>query len=99
MQHPPGNEPSNSDRTRLRGDLEHVMAQQRTHQAGDTEADNGATEFLESLQEALLTLETRAPAACFEHATRKADHLEALRRTLGLLLDLLADWEMVTERK
>ncbi|GAB3986924.1 hypothetical protein GCM10029978_103640 [Actinoallomurus acanthiterrae] len=40
----------------------------------------------------------RHPAG-FEDAVRKADHVEELRRILGILLDVLADWEMLADRE
>ncbi|MCW2947991.1 MAG: hypothetical protein JWR24_4708 [Actinoallomurus sp.] len=70
--------------------------EQRARQGHDNEADACATRFAQSLEDAVLDLETRKDG--FEHATRKSDHVEELRRVLGILLDILADWEMLAER-
>jgi hypothetical protein len=50
-----------------------------------------------SLDTAIAALD--AHPAGFEEAVRKADHVEELRRVLGILLDVLADWEMLAERE
>jgi hypothetical protein len=84
------------DWKRLRAELEHFVRAQRARQAHDDQADALAMKFAERLEDAVLDLETRDYA--FEHATRKSDHVEELRRVLGILLDILADWEMLAER-
>jgi len=70
--------------------------EQHARQANDNDADSYARRFAESLEEAVLDLELGENG--FERATRKADHVEELRRVLGILLDILADWELVAER-
>ncbi|MEV5747790.1 hypothetical protein AB0L00_08220 [Actinoallomurus sp. NPDC052308] len=67
--------------------------------AGRT-ADTGdacATRLTESLEDAVLALD--AQPAGFEDAVRKTEHVEELRRILGILLDVLADWEMLADRE
>jgi hypothetical protein len=81
---------------RLRAEMERFVEEQRARQANDNEADACAMRFAECLEEALLDLDSGE--GCFDRATRKADHVEELRRVLGLLLDVLADWEMTLER-
>lgn len=66
-------------------------------QRKEIEADARAIKFTKSLEDAVLAFETHAPG--FEQATRKSDHVEHLRRVLGVLLDILADWEVVAERE
>ncbi|MFL6057174.1 MAG: hypothetical protein ACJ72W_30395 [Actinoallomurus sp.] len=63
----------------------------------DTQGDAGAMRLTESLQDAVLTLDTQPTG--FEDAVRKAEHVEELRRILGILLDVLADWEMLAARE
>jgi hypothetical protein len=84
------------DGKRLRAALEHRVAGRRGRRSADDEADAHAVRFTERLQDAILDLETREHG--FEWATRKADHVEELRRVLGILLDTLADWEMLADR-
>jgi hypothetical protein len=81
---------------RLRAAMDRFVYEQRARQANDNEADACAIRFTERLEEAVLDLETAENG--FERAGRKADHVEELRRVLGILLDVLADWEMVAER-
>ncbi|GLY73441.1 hypothetical protein [Actinoallomurus iriomotensis] len=66
----------------------------RARRAHDNTADSRARRFTEGLEDALSGL----GGGCFEHAGHKADHVEELRRVLGLLLDVLADWEMLAAR-
>ncbi|MCO5992810.1 hypothetical protein [Actinoallomurus rhizosphaericola] len=65
--------------------------------ATDTSGDACAIRLTESLEDAVLALD--AQPAGFEDAARKADHVEELRRILGILLDVLADWEMLADRE
>jgi hypothetical protein len=99
MWHPFG-DPSPSRRhidwKRLRTEMQRFVDEKRARQAPDNEADACAMRFAQSLEDAVLDLETRKDG--FEHATRKSDHVEELRRVLGILLDILADWEMLAER-
>lgn len=82
---------------RLRAEIERFVGEQRARRAADTEADLCAARLTHDLQDAILALET--DPAGFERATRKADHVDELRRLLGILLDVLADWEMITARE
>ena len=81
---------------RLRAEMDRFVDEQHARQADDNDADSFARRFAESLEEAVLDLELGENG--FERATRKADHVEELRRVLGILLDILADWELVAER-
>ncbi|MDN3352488.1 hypothetical protein [Actinomadura sp. DC4] len=83
-------------RAGLRAEIDRFVARRRTRQANDDGADACAVRFIESLEKAALAPETTDHG--FEHACRKAEHVEELRRVLGLLLDVLADWEMAVER-
>jgi hypothetical protein len=56
-------------------------------------ADARARAFTASLEEALLDFETGD--APFARARGKTGHIADLRRVLGLLLDVLADWELL----
>lgn len=76
--------------------MDRFVDEQRAREAHDNKADACAMRFAESLEEAVLALEVEEHR--FALATRKADHVEELRRVLGILLDILADWEMVAER-
>lgn len=78
-------------------EAERVVAGRRTRQSADTDGDMGAMRLIWSLEDAVLTLDTQ-PAG-FEEASRKAEHVEELRRVLGILLDVLADWEMLADRE
>jgi hypothetical protein len=80
---------------RLRAEIDRFVQEHRTQRAPDTDADVGAARFTEDLGQAAVDLRARAD---FTHATRKNDHVEELRRVLGTLLDILADWEMLAER-
>jgi hypothetical protein len=81
---------------RLRAEIERFVGEQRARRAADTEADVCAARLTHDLQDAILALETEPSG--FERAIRKADHVGELRRLLGILLDILADWEMLTDR-
>jgi tRNA nucleotidyltransferase/poly(A) polymerase len=81
---------------RLRAEMDRVIDEQRTRQAHDTAADAHAMRFTERLEEAISGLDTGEHG--FERASRKADHVEELRRLLAILLDVLADWEMIAGR-
>ncbi|WP_433180958.1 hypothetical protein [Actinoallomurus sp. CA-150999] len=63
----------------------------------DAQGDICAMRLTERLEDAVLALDTQ-PAG-FEDAVRKTDHVEELRRILGILLDVLADWEMLADRE
>lgn len=63
---------------------------------GDTEGDRCAMWLTARLDETVVALDLH-PAG-FGEAVRKTDHVEELRRVLGILLDVLADWEMLAER-
>jgi hypothetical protein len=56
-------------------------------------SDTDAVRFIERLEAAVRRLEPGG--GDFARAARKADHVEELRRVLGLLLDVLAEWEMI----
>ena len=84
------------DGGRRSGDAAERAASPR-RDADGTQGDACATRLVESLCDAVLALDTH-PAG-FEEAARKADHVEALRRVLGILLDVLADWEMLAGRE
>jgi hypothetical protein len=84
------------DWARVRAEMDRFVDEQRARQANDTEADARAMSFTESLEEAVLALELGEHR--FAQAVRKADHVEELRRVLAILLDILADWEMIAER-
>jgi hypothetical protein len=92
----PGSGRRHVDWTRLRAEMDRFVDEQRARQAHDTEADACAMRFSESLEDAVLALDVSENA--FERASRKADHVEELRRVLGILLDILADWELLAER-
>jgi hypothetical protein len=81
---------------RLRAAMDRFVDEQRARQANDNEADACAIRFTESLEQAVLDLDTTETG--FERAGRKADHIDELRRVLGILLDILADWEMLAQR-
>jgi hypothetical protein len=84
------------DWARLRAEMDRFVDEQRARQANNNDADACARRFTESLEEAVLDLETGEYG--FEHASRKAEHVQELRRVLGILLDVLADWEMLAGR-
>jgi hypothetical protein len=79
------------DWARLRAEIDRFV---QDHRARRT-PDDDAARFIESLERAAVDLRARAGLT---HATRKHDHVEELRRVLGILLDILADWEMLAER-
>jgi hypothetical protein len=81
---------------RLRARMDRFVDEQRAREANDNEADSCAMRFAAGLEAAVLALEIEEHR--FTLATRKADHVEELRRVLGILLDILADWEMAAER-
>jgi hypothetical protein len=96
---PPGDPPSERrhiDWTRPRTALERLVADQRSRRAGGSEADAHAMSLTRRLEDAIVDFETRGPG--FDRAIRKSDHVEELRRALGRLLDILADWEMLADR-
>lgn len=80
----------------LRAEMDRFVDTQRARQARDNAADSHARRFIESIEDAVLDLD--ADDNAFERAGRKADHVEELRRVLGLLLDVLADWELLATR-
>lgn len=80
----------------LRAEMDRFVDEQRARQANDNEADTCAARFTESLEESILDLETAEYG--FERASRRSEHVEELRRVLGILLDILADWEMAAAR-
>ena len=92
----PGSGRREVDWARLRATMDRFVDEQRAREAHDNAADTGAMRLTESLEEAVLALEVEEHR--FTLATRKADHVEELRRVLAILLDLLADWETVLER-
>ncbi|GAA4629796.1 hypothetical protein GCM10023196_052590 [Actinoallomurus vinaceus] len=49
--------------------------------------------FTTGLASCLFQYEDQTPDDAFALAERKSEHLAELRRTLGCLLDILADWE------
>ncbi|MFB9833482.1 hypothetical protein [Actinoallomurus acaciae] len=77
-------------------EMDRFVDTQRSRQARDNAADSRARRFTESLEDAVLDL--AADGNAFERAGHKAGHVEELRRVLGLLLDVLADWEMLAAR-
>jgi hypothetical protein len=81
---------------RLRTEIERFVGEQRARRAADTAADACAIRLTHDLEDAILALETDPSG--FEQATHKTDHVEELRRLLGILLDVLADWEMLADR-
>jgi hypothetical protein len=81
---------------RLRARMDRFVDEQRVREANDNEADACAMKFAAGLEAAVLALEIEEHR--FTLATRKADHVEELRRVLSILLDILADWEMTAER-
>jgi hypothetical protein len=85
------------DRRAPGGQAERATAPRAVRRMADTQGDAAAMRLTESLQDAVLALDTQ-PAG-FEDAVRKADHVEELRRILGILLDVLADWEMLADRE
>lgn len=85
-----------ADQASRRAEMDHLVDEQRARQAHDNEADIQATRLAASLEDAVLAFQTGAHR--FETASRKADHVEELRRVLGICCDVLADWEMLAER-
>jgi hypothetical protein len=92
----PGSRRRHTRWARLRTALGRVAGRRRARPVRGNAADRGAAMFTASLVDAVLRLETGA--GDFTHATRKADHIDELRRALGLLLDVLADWELIADR-
>ncbi|GAA4631029.1 hypothetical protein GCM10023196_058730 [Actinoallomurus vinaceus] len=92
-----GSDRGRAGRRRVGGETGRAAAFRRAHAAADTQGDICAMRLTESLQDAVLALDTQ-PAG-FDDAVRKADHVEELRRILGILLDVLADWEMLADRE
>jgi hypothetical protein len=81
---------------RLRARMDRFVDEQRAREADDNQADACAMRFAAGLEQAVLALEIEEHH--FALATRKADHVEELRRVLSILLDILADWELAAER-
>ncbi len=76
----------------LRAAMDRFVQERQTCQARGNAADASAVRFTSRLEGAVLELET---AECgFHDAARPADHVAELRRVLGILLDVLADWEL-----
>jgi hypothetical protein len=90
----PGHGRRHVGRAALRTEMDRFVDAQRVRQARDNAADSRAERFIEGLEDAALGPD----GAAFERARRKSDHVEELRRVLGLLLDVLADWEMLAAR-
>lgn len=88
------------DWSEIKAELDRFAAEVTRQRAHDNAADACAMTFVRDLEQAFLTLEARVgdEAAAFEQAARVPDHLDDLRRVLGLLLDVLADWELVAGR-
>ncbi len=59
-------------------------------------ADLRAVRFMSRLETAISGVDSSRFA--FERAALKRDHIEELRRILGELLDVLADWEYIADR-
>jgi hypothetical protein len=76
--------------------VERLVAREWARRRDDSDADVCATRFVDRLEDALSAYEATDPG--FERATRKADHIDELRRVLGVLLDVLADWEALAGR-
>ncbi|MEV5706833.1 hypothetical protein [Actinoallomurus sp. NPDC052274] len=79
------------------GAAEGVGTSRRAGRTADTSGDACATRLTESLEDAVLALDAQPTG--FEDAVRKTEHVEELRRILGILLDVLADWEMLADRE
>lgn len=62
---------------------------------GSTNLNHDATirRFATSLTNCLRQYEDQTPGDAFALAEHKSEHLAEFRRTLGRLLDILADWE------
>lgn len=86
-----------ADRWRITSRVERLVAREWARRRDDNDADVCASTFVERLEDALLAHEAADPG--FDRATRKADHADELRRVLGVLLDVLADWEMLLDRQ
>jgi hypothetical protein len=73
------------------------IEEQQARTAHDTVADDCAEGFLGELEEVLWLLQEiqQAEENAFEHAVRKADHIEDLRRLLYRLHLVLTAWEEV----
>lgn len=93
----PGEARPSRRRARFWARATRFAAERAAPRPDDTEADRCAMLLTAGLGDAVLALDTH-PAG-FEDAVRKADHVEELRRVLGILLDVLADWEMLAERE
>jgi hypothetical protein len=72
-----------------------MIARREARTARDTLADDCADGFLGELDEMLWVLQDlqQAEENHFRHATRKADHIEDLRRLLYRLHTVLTGWE------
>jgi hypothetical protein len=77
------------------GQAERATVARPARGLADTQGDAGAIRLTESLEDAVLALDTQPVG--FEDAVRKAEHVEELRRILGILLDVLADWELLAD--
>jgi hypothetical protein len=82
----PGSRRQRINWARLRAEIDRFVQEHRTRRT----PDNDAARFTENLEQAVVDLQAGAD---FAHATRKNDHVEELRQVLGILLDILADWE------
>jgi hypothetical protein len=87
--------PPDPFRGELAEGIQSRMASHAARVADDTVADDAAEAFLSELDEALWVLERvqRAEETAFEHAARKADHIEDFRRLLYRLHLVLSEWE------
>ncbi|MEV0399704.1 hypothetical protein [Actinoallomurus sp. NPDC050550] len=92
-----GSDRGRAGRGRAGGKIGRAAAVRRARGVADAQGDICAMRLTEGLEDAVLALDTQ-PAG-FEDAVRKADHVEELRRILGILLDVLADWEMLADRE
>jgi hypothetical protein len=72
-----------------------MIARREAHPGHDTIADDCAEGFLGELDEILWVLGDiqQATENQFQHATRKADHIQDLRRLLYRLHLVLTGWE------
>jgi hypothetical protein len=58
-------------------------------------ADRSATAFITGLEDVFSDFTGRPRVLRFERTTRTAQHIAELRRVLGPLTDLLAEWESI----
>jgi hypothetical protein len=87
------NQPESPD---LVDEVGRFFEERQARTAHDTVADDCAEGFLGELDEILWLLQEiqQAEENAFEHATRKADHIEDLRRLLYRLHVVLTAWEV-----